>query len=182
MSKKVKNIITGDLQKRLEGVEYALILDVIGLEVNSSNKLRKNLADKSIHILAVKNSLARRATTGTALDGLFPASMSGSAAICWGAQDIVALAKEIVLISKEKAYAKLKVLGGILDGDVFPANQVVEISKWPTREEQISLLLGQILGVGAKLSSQLLAGGANLASQIKQLADKDEENKEEAAA
>ena len=84
-------------------------------------------------------------------------------------------------LSKDKQFAKLALLGGVLDGEAIAADKVVEISKWPTREEQIAILVGQIVGVGSKLSSQLLSGGANLASQIKQLADKDE-SAEEAAA
>ena len=70
-----------------------------------------------------------------------------------------------------------------MDGEAFTAEEAVDISKWPSREEQIAILLGQITGVGSKLSSQLIAGGANLASQIKQRWDKDgEEAAEEAPA
>ena len=79
--------------------------------------------------------------------------------------------------------ASVSVLGGVMDGEAFTAAEAVDISKWPSREEQIAILLGQITGVGSKLSSQLIAGGANLASQIKQRWDKDgEEAAEEAPA
>ncbi len=46
MSKKIKNIIANDLAKKLEGVENALLVNVIGLEVNTSNRLRGDLAAK----------------------------------------------------------------------------------------------------------------------------------------
>ncbi len=52
--------------------------------------------------------------------------------------------------------------------------EVEKISKWPTREEQISLLVGQILSPGAKLASQLNSIGGAVASQIKQLAEKED--------
>ena len=48
MSKKVKNIIAEDLKKRLDGVENALLVNMIGLEVNTSNRLRGELAAKGI--------------------------------------------------------------------------------------------------------------------------------------
>lgn len=181
MSKKVKNFIAEDLKKRLDGVENALLVNVIGLEVNTSNALRRDLASKGIKVMVVKNSLARRATADTPLANLF-AGVSGSSAVCWGASDIVSLAKEIVRVAKDKAYAKFEILGGVMDGEAFKAAQVVEISKWPSREEQISILIGQIVGVGSKLSSQLLSQGANLASQIKQIYDKDGEENAEAEA
>lgn len=180
MSKFVKNIITEELKKRLAGVENALLVNIVGMEVNDSNRLRSALAAKDIRVMVVKNSLAARATEGTSLGAAFQ-GLTGSTAVCYGATDIVALAKELVKVSKDKQFAKLALLGGVLDGEAFAADKVVEISKWPTREEQIAILVGQIVGVGSKLSSQLLSGGANLASQIKQLADK-EEGVEEAVA
>ena len=54
-----------------------------------------------------------------------------------------------------------------MDGSKLSADDVAAVSKWPSREEQLSILVGQILSPGAKLSSQLLGTGAKLASQIK---------------
>lgn len=181
MSKFVKNVITEDLKKRLEGVENALLVNLIGMQVNDSNRLRNILAEKDIKVMVVKNSLAARACEGTSLAPAFE-NLSGTTALCWGASDIVALAKEIVKVSKDKQFAKFGIIGGVMDGEAFAAPQVAEISKWPSREEQIAMLLGQITGVGAQLSSQLVAGGKNIASQIKQRWDKDGEGEEEAAA
>ena len=65
MSKYVKDLITKDLRKRLDGVEDALLVDVIGLENDKNVALRQRLRKKNIHLLVVKNSLARRATEGT---------------------------------------------------------------------------------------------------------------------
>lgn len=167
MSKYVKNIITEDLKKRLDGVENALLVNVVGMQVNDSNKLRAILEEKDVHLMVVKNSLAARAAEGTPLKAAFE-GLTGTTALCWGASDIVALAKEVVKATKDKQFQKFSVLGGVMDGEAFNADQAVDISKWPSREEQIAILLGQITGVAAGLSSQLLSGGANLASQIKQ--------------
>ena len=175
MSKFVKNIITEELKKRLGGVENALLVNLVGMQVNDSNKLRAVLAEKDVRVMVVKNSLAARAVAGTSLEAAFK-GISGNTS------DIVSLAKEVVKVTKEKQFAKFSILGGVLDGEAFAAPQAVEISKWPTREEQIAILLGQITGVASKLSSQLTSGGANLASQIKQRWDKDGEETEEPAA
>jgi large subunit ribosomal protein L10 len=51
---------------------------------------------------------------------------------------------------------------------VMTAPQVDQVSKWPSRTEQWSLLLGQILSPGANLASQLNSVGGALASQIEQ--------------
>lgn len=178
MSKFVKNIITEDLRKRLTGVENALLVNLVGMQVNDSNKLRAILAEKGVKVMVIKNSLAARATAGTSLEAAFN-GLEGTAALCWGASDIVSLAKEVVKVTKEKQFQKFSIIGGVLDGEAFDAKQAVEISKWPTREEQIAILLGQITGLGSKISSQLLAGGSKIASQIKKRWDSEEESSAE---
>ena len=75
MSKFVKDLITKDLRNRLDGVDDALLVDVIGLENNKNVALRQRLRKKNIHLLVVKNSLARRATEGTRLAPAFDSAV-----------------------------------------------------------------------------------------------------------
>jgi ribosomal protein L10 len=90
----------------------------------------------------------------------------------WGSTDIVSLAKTFVKLSDKLAEKKeaslFQARGGVMDGSRLTADQVKDVSKWPSREEQLSILLGQILSPGAKLASQLTSVGGALASQIKQ--------------
>ncbi len=174
MSKYVKNLVTDHLRERLNDVDDALLVNVIGLEANANNRLRTELAKKDINLLVVKNSLAARATEGTPLEGMF-VGLEGCAAICWGGEDIVSLAKEVTGLSKDEQYAALEARGGVMDGDELTAAQVAEISTWPTRTEQLSLLVGQILGPGATLAAQLNGPGGALAGQIAQKAEEDGE-------
>ena len=172
MSKFVKQLITDGVSKRLDGVQYLMLVGLTGIDANKNKNLRANLADKGISLMVVKNSLARRATEGTPLAPAFE-NMSGAYAICWGASDVVTLAKELVKLTRDKTLQGFEIKGAVMDGEALSSMQAMEVSKWPTREEQISLLMGQIVGVGAKLSGQLIAMGGALASQIAQLADKD---------
>jgi large subunit ribosomal protein L10 len=178
MSKFVKDMITKDLRGRLEGVEDALLVDVIGLKNDKNVALRQRLRKKNINLLVVKNSLARRATEGTRLEKAF-VETQGTMALVWGGEDIISLAKEVTQIIEDKQYELVKPKGGVMDGQPLAAEQIKAISKWPSRKEQLSILSGQILSVGAKLSSQLLSGGSKLASQIKKKSE--EEGGEKAA-
>jgi len=54
------------------------------------------------------------------------------------------------------------------------AASVARVSKWPSRGEQLSMLVGQLLGPGAQLAAQLKGPGGQLAAQIKTIADKEE--------
>jgi len=170
MSKYVKDLLTDQLKRELDGVQDLLLVNVVGLTANSTSSLRKQLREKNIKMVVVKNSLARRATEGTQLAPAFEGS-SGSLAMVFGASDIVALAKEVVRLSKDKQFEKLETRGGVMGGAALRADEVEQVSKWPSREEQLSLLVGQILSPGAKLASQLTSAGGALASQIKQIGE-----------
>lgn len=166
MSKYVKDLITDELKSRFDGVTDAVLVDVVGMEANSNVELRKQLRQKNMHLLVVKNSLARRATDGTALAPAFEGS-EGTLALIWGGEDVVSLAKEVTRLAGDAKYKPFAPKGGVMDGAKMTADDVKAVSKWPSREEQLSILLGQILSPGATLSAQLLSPGAKLASQVK---------------
>ena len=58
MSKYIKKLVVQDLSRRLEGVQDALLVDVIGMPANDTVALRKELREKNINLLVVKSSLA----------------------------------------------------------------------------------------------------------------------------
>lgn len=168
MSKYVKGLITSELQSKLDSVDDALLVDVMGLDANQSVVLRQQLREKNIGLMVVKKSLARRAKEGsplaTALDGV-----EGSLAVCWGAEDFVSLAKEVTRLNDDaEDYTAFETRGGVMDGEQLSVDRVKEISKWPSRAEQLSLLVGQLLGPGSQLAAAIKGPGATLASQVKQ--------------
>lgn len=167
MSKYVKELMTAELKSRLEGVSDALLVDVVGMEANSTVELRRELRQKDMHLLVVKNSLARRATAGTSLAPAFEGS-GGCLAIVWGGEDLVSLAKEVTRLAGDAKYKPFAPKGGAMEGTRLSAEDVQVVSKWPNRQEQLSILSGQILSPGAQLSAQLLGPGAMLCGQIKQ--------------
>ncbi|MGL6226126.1 MAG: 50S ribosomal protein L10 [Thermoguttaceae bacterium] len=167
MSKFVKQLVTDQLKQRLEGVKYAMLVSLVGITAKKNHTLRSTLAAKGIEMQVIKNSLAARATEGTEIAAGFK-GLGGACAVCWGASDVVALAKELVKLSKDKTLKGFAVKAAVIDGEAYNAEEAVKVSDWLTREEQISVLVGQIVGVGSKLSSQFISVGGALASQIKQ--------------
>jgi large subunit ribosomal protein L10 len=143
------------------------LVNVIGLDANKSVTLRKELREKNIQLMVVKNSLARRATEGTPLAKALNQA-EGTLAIMWGADDIVTLAKEARRLQDSPDYEPFQARGGVMEGETISAERVAQISKWPSRDEQLSILVGQILSPGSDLVGALLGPGATLASQIKQ--------------
>ncbi len=181
MSKYVKSLIAEHLRGRLQNVHDALLVNMVGLDANTNTRLRAELRRKNIQVMVVKNSTAARATEGTPLAPLFT-NLSGTAAICWGGEDIVSLAKEITKLVKDAKFAPFQARGGVMDGEPLSAPQVDQVSKWPSRTEQLSILLGQILSPGALLASQLESVGGALASQIEQKSQSEEPSASETPA
>ena len=167
MSKYVKSLITDDIRDRLKNVNDALLVNMVGLDANTNTKLRAELRSKNIQVVVVKNTMAARAVAGTPLAPLFN-GVAGTTAICWGGEDIVSLAKEITKLTKDEKLKPFEARGGVMDGEQLTGPQVEQVSKWPSRLEQLSILSGQILSPGANLVSQLTSVGGALASQIKQ--------------
>jgi large subunit ribosomal protein L10 len=167
MSKYVKNLVVDHIRRQLGSVHDALLVNVIGLDATTNHRLRSELRSKKISLLVVKNSLAARAMLGTPLAGMFD-GVAGTAAVCWGSEDIVSLAKEVTRLIAGGHYTRFEARGGVMDGEQLSPDQVAAVAKWPSRTEQLSILVGQILSPGAALLSQLGSVGGALASQISQ--------------
>ncbi len=165
MSKTVKDLLTKDIASRLSEVESCLVANVIGLEANDTVLLRKRLREKDIRLMVIKNSMARRATEGTSLAPAFE-ELTGTAAVVWGAEDFVTLVKEVVELDKGEEFDAFSAKGGVMDGEVLSPEKVKEISKWPNRAEQLSILSGQLTSPWRTLQSQLTGPGGMVASQI----------------
>ncbi len=173
MSKYVKNLVVQEIAQRLQGVDDALLVNVIGMDANQTVALRRGLREKNMHLLVVKNGMARRATAGTPLAPAFQ-DAEGALAVVWGGEDFITLVKEVARLDKSNEYEHFQARGGVMDGERLSPERVREIAKWPNRLEQLSILSGQILAPGAQLVSQILGPGGALASQIEKKAEGEE--------
>ena len=165
MSKVVKNMLVEDLKARLTGVGEVIVVSLGKLDAIQTSNLRQTLRRKKIHLQMVKNSLARRATLDTPLAPAFQ-THEGMLAIAWGGEDVVDLAKELDRLTGVKDFEGFEFRGGALDGARLEPADVKSVAKWPSRAEQLSLLSGQISGLGSRLSGQISGLGGVLAGQI----------------
>ena len=162
----VKNLLINDLSRKLDGVSDCVLVNVIGIDANNTCALRKRLREKNISMTVVRNGLVKRAAEGTPLAPAFE-QMEGSLAVCWGGEDFIDLVKEITELDKSEDFESFQAKGGVMDGESLTPDKVKEISKWPNRAEQLSKLVGQILGPGSTLAAQLTGPGGTLAGQVK---------------
>lgn len=170
MSKAIKDMLVDDLKGRLQGVGEVVVVSLGKLDAQKTTQLRQTLRKKRIKLQLVKNSLARRAMSGTPLAPAFEQS-EGMLAIAWGGEDVVDLAKELDRLTAVKDFEGFECRGGALDGARLGPDDVKRVAKWPNRAEQLSILSGQISSLASTLAGQIVSAGGTLAGQIKSRAE-----------
>jgi large subunit ribosomal protein L10 len=179
MSKPIKNMVTDSYRRRFDGVDGGVIVDLCGVASNDNNHIRNALAKEGMRVTIVKNSLAMRAFEGTDLEGMSQV-IDGPSALVYGGDSVVVIARQLVDLIKEVENLELK--GALMEGEVFKADQIEALSKYPTRQEAQSQLLSMILGAGGQLISATTSGGSNIASILKAMEEKLEKGETIAAA
>jgi large subunit ribosomal protein L10 len=175
MSKPVKELIINDYKKRFDNVSGALVLDIRGLTSNDNNTLRRGLQQKQIRVTVVKNSLAKKALAGTALEPVFPA-LEGPSALAYGAESVVDVARQIVEWTKKIKTLTFK--GAVLDGQYFAgAEGVKRLSQFPTKEEALGQVIQIVLTPGAEAVGAVVGPGGQVMAIIESMIKTLEEGK-----
>ena len=179
MSKPVKNLITKAYQRLFDGLDSAVVIDIRGVSAIDNTAFRGALARKQIRVTVVKNTLAKRAFAGTALEPINEL-LDGPAAMVYGGDSVVAVARE--LIESVKAVPAIEFKGALMEGQVFGADQVDALSKYPTRDEAQGQVIQLVLGPAGQAISAVTSAGAAIASILQAIIDKHGDDAEEQAA
>lgn len=170
MSKPVKGMITSELRERYSGVESACVVELVGMDVHSQERLRHTLREKSARLEVVKNSLARRAFKDTPLEPLGNV-LEGPCALITSSTSLIEIAK--LLVDASKDFAKLKLKLALLDGD--PALlSIADLSKMRGRMELLAEVAMLIASPGRSIAGCIGSPQAKIAGCLKTLADREE--------
>lgn len=177
----VNTAITDEYEQLLGAELDALFVQPVGLDVEDSNRFRAELAESNLRMQLLKGSLARRVLEAKGLSDL-NAIFDGPAAVILPDADVdvdaaaIAAAKVVVKWKKDAGSDLPVIKGGVMEGEVLDADAATALEKLPGRAELLSILVGQILGPGRKLASQITAPGANIAGAIKTHIDNQEQS------
>ena len=170
MSKPVKEMIIDEYRRRFENVDGGVILQIRGMDALENNEFRNELRKKSIHITVLKNTLAKKAFAGTDLEVLFPA-LTGPAALAFGAESPVDVAREIVDWAKK--VKALELCAASIDGVYFEGEAGVKaLAKFPTRAEAQSTVVTILLTPHRNVVGCAKSPGSKLMSVVKSLEEK----------
>lgn len=127
-----------ELVGHLQDSASVVVVDYLGLTVSEITELRKELREAGVKMQVVKNTMLRRAADAANIEGLDEV-FSGPTAIAYHAEDPVVAAK--ILVDSAKNLEALSIKGGLLEGVTATVEQIETLSKLPSREGLLSMLL-----------------------------------------
>jgi large subunit ribosomal protein L10 len=126
------------LEAAFKSTETAVLVDYKGMNVPQVTELRRQLRTAKATYKVVKNTLAKRALKGTALEPL-EKHFAGTTAVAYTANDPIALAKTLTAFAKTAPTLTIK--AAIVSGRAIKAAEVAELASMPGRPELLAKLL-----------------------------------------
>ena len=140
------------LAEKLKEAKVILLTDYRGINVADVTKLRADLRNTNSEYKVIKNNIIKRALDANGESGLDDL-LEGPTAIVIGTEDYLEPSKVIYNFSKNNEFYKIK--GGIIEGKVMTAEEIITLAKLPSRETLLSMLAGALLGNISKLAVAL---------------------------
>ena len=137
------------LAEEMKAAKIVLLTEYRGITVDADTKLRRDLRSSNTNYRIIKNNITRRALAEAGIEGL-EEQLVGPVAVVMNNEDYLEAAKTIYSFTKDNDYYKIK--GGVIEGKVMSAEEIIEIAKLPSRDTLLSMLAGALLGNITKLA------------------------------
>jgi large subunit ribosomal protein L10 len=168
MNRDEKAAVVDRVAEQIQESQAVFALDYRGITVAQAAGLRAKLREADATMRVVKNTLTERAADKAAAEDL-KAFLDGPTAFTFVRGDAALAAKALAAFRKEHELLEFK--GGTMDGAAVSAEDILAISRLPSRD----VLHGQLVGVLAhpigglaRTLNQLIQG---LAVQLGQIAE-----------
>ena len=140
------------LAEKMKESKIILLTDYRGINVTDVTNLRTDLRNANATYTVIKNNITKRALAECQIEGLDD-KLVGPTAVIMSDDDYLAPAKAIYKFSKDNDYYKIK--GGVIEGKVMTAEEIITLAKLPSRETLLSMLAGALLGNISKVAVAL---------------------------
>ena len=140
------------LAAEMKEAKIILLTDYRGINVTDVTNLRTDLRNVNAKYTVIKNNITRRALAEDGIEGLED-KLVGPTAVTMSNEDYLEPAKAIYKFSKDNDYYKIK--GGVIEGKVMTAEEIITLAKLPSRETLLSMLAGALLGNISKVAVAL---------------------------
>lgn len=141
-----------ELADKMKEAKLILLTDYRGINVVDDTELRKNLRNVNATCNVIKNNITRRALKESGIEGLDD-ELVGPTAVIMSNEDYLEASKVIYNFTKDHDFYKIK--GGVIDGKVMTADEIITLAKLPSREDLLSMLAGALLANISKVAVAL---------------------------
>jgi len=173
MNKTEKSTLVAELAENFGRASIALLSEYKGMSAGESDDMRRRIRAARGEFRVAKNTLLRRAVTGTKFASL-EGQLGGSVGLILSYADPVELAKTVS--SFKDLGEKFKIRGGVLDGKPLTPAEINDLASLPPREVILSQLLGLIQAPATHLVRLLNEPGSMVARLIDAIGRKAGEN------
>ena len=144
-TKEQKKQILDDLNEKIKKSKAITFINFNALGVNENQDIRKKVKEEKGEYYVSKKTLLNLAFKNSKMENLIPKTMDGKIAAIFSYDDEVAPTKVIGNFMKEKENeGKIEFLGGILDNKLISAEESLELTKIPSKDELYAKLVGSI--------------------------------------
>lgn len=157
------------LTEQFKKAKAAMLVGFQGMTVAKDQELRNQLREAGVSYEVVKNTLARKAAEGTALEQAKD-QFKGVTAVALSNADPVNLSKAISKFAKANPEI-FSFKTGVVEGKVVAMAEVEAIASLPSKEELISKIMFLLNCQAQRLVTVLSAVPRNLAIVIKQIGE-----------
>jgi large subunit ribosomal protein L10 len=168
MNRDEKSAVIDQVAEQIQESQAIFALDYRGITVAQAAELRAKLREADASLRIVKNTLAELAADKAGAEDL-KAFLDGPTAFTFVRGDAAQAAKALAAFRKE--YELLEFKGGRMDGAPVTSDEILAISKLPSRDalnQQLVGVLAYPIGGLARTLNQLIQG---LAVQLGQIAE-----------
>ena len=159
MNKEQKKQYVEDMSVQFDKSEAVIVTHYQGLTVKQLDDLRRKMREHGIQFKITKNRITKLALEKTKckdISNLF----TGPTAVAMS-EDAITSAKILTKFSKENE--SLKILGGIMGGDILDLAGVQNVATLPTLDEARAKIIGILRSPAQKIASILLAPASKIA-------------------
>ena len=140
------------LAEKMKDAKLVLLTDYRGINVEDVTSLRNELRNVNAEYKVIKNNITKRALAECGITGLDEV-LEGPTAVIMTNEDYLEPTKAIYKFSKDNDFYKIK--GGVVEGKVLTAEEIITLAKLPSRQDLLSMLAGSLLANISKFAVAL---------------------------
>jgi large subunit ribosomal protein L10 len=143
MAKQKKVELIDQITETLAECNVIVAADYRGLTVDEMNALRRQLTSKEVKLRVVKNTLARFAAEKAGMEDL-KSLLIGPTALIFGFGDNIADPAKVLIEYQKATKLEFGIKGGFLNDKTLTKEEVIALSRLPSKEVIIATLLGTL--------------------------------------